>query len=63
MTSHPADRLPDSDDYDPYTTYDMKHIRGGFKDLTEKILVLECDFTNLQVSAMNYQSHSLIVCL
>ena len=57
MTSQPRDRLPDSvnadEIFDPYTTYNLNHIRGGYKQLTNVKRCLDVNFNSLQVTQIS----------
>lgn len=43
--------LPDSDDFDPYTTYYVRKLGENCRNLTQPIRVLDVNFNNEQVRA------------
>lgn len=51
VTSQPQSKCPIGGPmFDPYTTYDLKTVRGGYKQITDVRKCLSVDFNNLHVS-------------
>jgi len=49
VTAHPREVLPNPEDYDPYTTYDLRKVRGGYRSLTHALKCLKVNFNSEQV--------------
>lgn len=60
FTSQPADRLPNPDDFDPYTTYDLSNEKT-WRRLTESKHILRVDFNNELVRLNIFHSDFLVL--
>ncbi|XP_067948795.1 protein arginine N-methyltransferase 9-like isoform X2 [Watersipora subatra] len=47
-TSQPVSSLPVAAMFDPYTTYDLRNLRGGYKKLSETKACMSVDFNSLE---------------
>ncbi|KAF6027007.1 PRMT9 [Bugula neritina] len=46
VTANPREVLPNPEDYDPYTTYDLRKVRGGYRSLTHAVKCLKVNFNS-----------------
>lgn len=54
-------RDPEDSSEQPYTTENLKYIKGGYKPLSDPVKLLEVDFNNPQVTSFTVPCQSEVV--